>query len=101
MKIYISGKISGLDPEEAKYNFNAAKDRLVQMGYKPVSPYGKGSYRWTWEENMRVALKSLLECDGIYMLDNWRHSRGAIIELDLAIALDMEIIYQENERVTW
>lgn len=101
MKIYISGKISGLDPDEAKYNFSAAKDRLIRMGYKPVSPYGKGSYRWTWEENMRVALKLLLGCRGIYMLDNWRDSRGAVIEHDLAIAIGMKVMYHENERVTW
>lgn len=100
MKIYIAGKISGLDRKEAEANFSRAEEVLTKMGHKPVSPYGKGSYRWSWEENMRVALRLLLGCQGIYMLSNYTDSMGAMVELDLAKKLNMIIMYEIDGEVT-
>lgn len=94
MKIYIAGKISGLDRKEAEANFLRAEEVLTKMGHKPVSPYGKGSYRWSWEENMKVVLKHLLDCEGIYMLSNYTDSLGAMVELDLAKKLNMHVMYE-------
>ncbi len=38
MKIYISGKISGLPLEEARDKFQLAENRLRMGGYEPVNP---------------------------------------------------------------
>ena len=43
---------------------------------------------------MREDIKALLSCCTIFMLDNWRDSRGAKIEHQLAKDLEMKIIYQ-------
>lgn len=48
----------------------------------------------TWENCMREALAMLLKCDAIYMLKGWRDSKGARIELALALELGMRVIYE-------
>jgi hypothetical protein len=47
-----------------------------------------------WRECMDVCLRELLRCDAIYMLNNWRTSKGARIELAVAVELGMEILIQ-------
>jgi hypothetical protein len=47
-----------------------------------------------WRECMIVCLRELLQCDAIYMLNNWRNSKGARIELAVAVELGMEILIQ-------
>ena len=37
-KIYISGQISGLTPEEYTANFTAAATRLTAQGYAVINP---------------------------------------------------------------
>ena len=44
---------------------------------------------------MKVDLKALIDCDYIYMLNNWNNSRGAKIELRLAMDLKIETIMQK------
>jgi len=95
MKIYISGKITGLPIQEAQNNFEAAEKRLKSEGHEPINPmklpheHGK-----TWSEYMKEDIKALLECDAIYMLLGWQESKGACIEFNLAHDLRLKIIEQ-------
>jgi hypothetical protein len=41
---------------------------------------------------MKEDIKFLLDCDFIFMLDNWQESRGAIIELNLAMNLKIKVL---------
>jgi len=43
---------------------------------------------------MRIDIKALVDCDAIYMLNNWRDSKGANVELNIAQGLGMEIIFE-------
>jgi hypothetical protein len=47
-----------------------------------------------WRECMDLCLHELLRCDAIYMLNNWRQSRGARVELAVAVELGLEILMQ-------
>jgi hypothetical protein len=47
-----------------------------------------------WYECMCVCVRELLKCDAIYMLNNWRQSKGARIELAVAVELEIEILIQ-------
>jgi hypothetical protein len=47
-----------------------------------------------WRECMSVCLPELLKCDTIYMLNTWRQSKGARIELAVAVELGLEILMQ-------
>lgn len=95
IKVYISGKITGLDIEEAKYNFSNAEVLLKDMGFIPVNPMKSVLYNpvWEWWEYMRDDIALLLRCEAIAMQANWRESKGARLELAIAKELGMQIIY--------
>lgn len=101
MKVYLSGKITGLPNEEAKSNFNKAGLAVVnQLGdiYKDIEivnpmvevPFEEGK---TWEDYMADDLLILQKCDAIFMLPNFKDSQGAKLELAMAQRLKMPIIF--------
>lgn len=94
-KCYISGKISGLDIEEVRIKFNAAKTRLDTRVFEPVSPFDNGlPAGLKWEDYMMADLAMLKECDAILMLKDWKDSVGAKIERKFAKKMGLEIYYE-------
>ena len=96
-KVYISGAISGLPIEDVKMSFNSAEKTLEERGFIPVNPikvqpFVKG---FTWLDYMKADIKALVDCDAIYLLDNWESSKGAVIEVDLALSLGIYVINKE------
>lgn len=93
-RIYISGKITGLEENYAKSLFDYAENWWKEKGFEPVNPMKiEHNHNLSWESYMKEDLKALMDCDYIFMLDNWTSSKGAIIEHDLAKELGIEIIY--------
>lgn len=93
-KIYISGKITGMPEEEAFALFEKAENKL-KNGWIPVNPMKLAhNHDRTWENFMKIDLIHMLQCDAVYMLPNWKESRGANIEHDLALQLRMPVIYE-------
>lgn len=97
MKIYISGKITGLHLEEARKLFEGAELIISANGFIPVNPMKINSHKdgKTWEEYMVDDIRVLLGCEGIYMLSNWGQSAGARIEYQIAKELGMKILFEE------
>jgi hypothetical protein len=96
-KIYISGKISGLEESVYTKNFKDAEVYLMTLNPQNeiINPLNiKPNGELTWENYMKADLKEMLDCDCIYMLKGWTLSKGAIIEHNLAYELKLEIIYQ-------
>ena len=92
MTWYLSGPLSG-DYERNKAAMLDATRKLRAAGLTIVSPLEVSpDESLTWEQHMRLDIAALMRCDGIIMLPNWRGSRGAELERDLAIALHMEIV---------
>ncbi len=84
-KVYISGKITGLEEKVYKNNFNSAELYLTGLGYDVVNPVSyTGESDWSWSDFMKMDLKLLLDCDYIYILDGWEDSTGAKVEYSLA-----------------
>lgn len=99
MKIYISGKISGLPPQEARQRFADAADLLKAIGFEAVNPLNNGlESSAMWKEHMVADIRMLLDCEAIYMMDNWIESRGASIEYDIANRLNMDVWFESNIR---
>lgn len=95
MKVYISGQITGLPIEEARERFEEAQIHLEEQGCKVFNPLENGlPADATWEEHMKADIKILMECDAIYLLNNWKDSKGARIERDIAVALGYLVIEQ-------
>lgn len=93
-KIYISGKITGLTPDQAFSLFNNAELYLSERGYEVINPMTiPHEHDKSWLSYMRNDLKALLDCEAIFMLYNWKDSKGAKVEHDLAESLGLEIIY--------
>lgn len=100
MKIYISGKITGLNIEVARANFKRAERMLQAKGYETVNPFDNGvSQDASWEHHMCVDLHNLRKCEYIYQMSNWVDSRGAKCEYKEAIKAGIKILrYEDLER---
>lgn len=100
MKIYISGKISGKEPE-ARNEFLSAEHALLEAGHQPVNPFRNGlTEDDTWERHLAVDIIDLLGCDAIMQLPGWEDSRGARLEAEIAKRRDIPK-YVDDELVDW
>jgi Asp-tRNA(Asn)/Glu-tRNA(Gln) amidotransferase A subunit family amidase len=100
MKIYISGKITGLDENEAFKNFNEAELYLRSQGHEVVNPMTlPHQHDRTWKSYMKEDVKAMMDCDAVYLLSNFRNSKGAMIERNIAKQLEMEIIEQKDTHI--
>jgi len=99
MKIYISGQISKMDYSEAFDLFQDAEIYLRNWGYEPVNPMkSEGEVPGKkWAEYIAEDVIILDECDGIYMLPNWRNSDGARIEHHFCEVRNKQIFYAASE----
>lgn len=95
-KIYIAGRITGLDPEIYLSSFEAAEREVIQLGGIPVNPTKlvAPKLEYTWEDYMGESFKHLLRSDAIYLLENWSDSRGADLERTAMLRLKRPVIYQ-------
>ena len=97
MKVYISGKITGVAPEEAARHFNQAQAVLEQQGHEAINPLNNGfSATAGYATNMTIDILILLGCDAIYMLKGYTTSTGAMVELRVAQATGKAVLYQDN-----
>lgn len=107
---YVSGPIThhrGEDP------FAPAAAALLEMGYDAVNPKTIPSCRdescvklpheeeWGWKHSWACFLKHDLAfmlnmCDTIVMLDGWQDSHGARLELTVASAVGMEVLFAKD-----
>lgn len=104
-KIYISGKMTGLSKEEIDINFEKGRKEIEGAGHIAINPVDIEPYnmnnlvRDEYSEYVRGDCIELCKCDSIYMLNNWQDSNGAKIELRLAIDLNLEIIFQKENKL--
>lgn len=97
MKIYISGKISGLDLVEAKKNFIKAELRLKNQGHEVMSPKGIMDFAgFEHEDYMHVCRAMIDVCDAIYMMANWQTSKGSREELGYAREWRKQVLWEDE-----
>ena len=93
VKVFISGKITGEPIEECCFKFREACEYLYGERVNPLRL--KGIYFGiSHEEAMEICLKELKTCSHIYMLKDWKESKGAKIERQFALGNGIKIIYQ-------
>lgn len=98
---YISGRISGLTPDEYESKFYGAAEQLQKEGLNTLNPLDLHDPRVTksWSEYMRKDLIEMLACcDSVHVLSGWKESKGAALEVTIARALDMPIIDYDTRR---
>lgn len=91
-KVYISGKISGLEREHYERLFGIAEAMLRDKGYKVVNPtrfFMSRHYQRlcrlighqnAYDLTLLYDLWRLMRCDLIYKIPGWQQSKGANIE---------------------
>lgn len=97
MKIYISGKVSGLPYADVQQTFQDAQDLLEDLGFEVVNPLKNGlNHTHTWRQHIVRDVELLLPCDAIYMMESWVDSVGAGIEYDVAMRTNKDIWFESN-----
>lgn len=108
-KAYISGAISGHPIEEVRKKFkeaaiavsgtndighvyNPCEDVLI-CKFVGLHELGLMDRDVLWALCMRQCIQELATSDAIFMLPDWKFSRGAKIEHELAVNLKLKIIY--------
>lgn len=94
MKVFISGRVTGLPRAEAVRNFERGKKICMLNGFNFVSPTDVVDENATPREAMRMLIPMLLKCDAILMLNDYRFSEGA--QLELAIVKYINTIHKET-----
>lgn len=90
MKIYISGSITNNDNY---YNeFKYAEMEILKNGNVPFNPVKNIGFEY--KDYIDMGLCELMHCDAIYMIKGYKHSRGAMLELEYAKTVGMKIIYE-------
>lgn len=97
MIYYLAGKMTGI--EEFNYPmFNATAARLRAQGYTVLNPaeIDGGSSHKPRDFYLRIAIGLLLQADAVAVMDGWRDSRGACLELMVALELGMPVFRAED-----
>lgn len=98
--LYLSGPMSGL-PDFNFPAFTAACASLRQHGYTVRSPHEKDGEGQAGDaayiEYLRADISLLLECrGGIVLLPGWPRSKGATLELSIALGLKMPVWFYRD-----
>ena len=97
MRIYISGKISGLPLDMVQERFDDAESLLSELGFDVVNPMKNGlDPNEKWIKHLCKDIELLDSCDAIYMMDNWVESRGARHEYNFAMIENKDIWFESN-----
>lgn len=92
-RVYVAGRITGLPKEQVQTKFSNITARLADMGYTVVNPAEALEDERSWKDAVRNDIKKMLECDEVHLLPDWKESRGAQLERDIALRLGMQVVY--------
>ena len=93
-KIYIAGKVSGLSIESVLKKFANAQAEIEDLNFKAINPIAVvNDWECDWHTAMKLCIKALMDCDAIVVLDDYKTSDGAKIELELSKRLGITIFY--------
>lgn len=92
-KIYLTGKIAELPMMDVSQMFGRVQKKLMDEGHEAYASLDFYRQDKSFKENMQLRLFRLLCCDELHMLPNWKDSRSARLEREVAMRLSMPIIY--------
>ncbi|WP_288507401.1 DUF4406 domain-containing protein [uncultured Treponema sp.] len=96
MKVYIAGKVTGLEKAEVLKKFNESVSQLKKQGYITMSPAVLASNEgFEHSDYMHVCFAMIDVCDAVYMQKDWRNSKGARMELQYAKKCKKRILYED------
>lgn len=97
MKVYVAGKISGLDRKSAGEKFASTAEKLKADGHEVFVPTVLPDYpNVPHEDYMHVCYAIIDICDAVYMLKDWQDSKGARLERNYALDWDKWVFYEDD-----
>lgn len=92
--LYLSGKITGLPTRRYRDKFTTAQRKYERQGFKVINPVNVRPFLGlsNWICYMIADVRQLLNCRAIVLLHDWHDSRGARIEVAIAILTRKVII---------
>jgi len=109
-RVYIAGPMTGY-PNHNVAAFDAAKDQLATEGVVVVSPpditranpqpgiHSDGSIDpAAYKALVKLDLVMMLECDEVVVLSGWERSKGARLEIAVAQACGIPVLWFETRR---
>ena len=97
MKIYIAGKITGMERAETVAKFEKARAALAAQGHSVFVPTVLPECDDVpHEDYLHICFAMIDICDAIYMLSDWQQSIGARHECQYAADWGKRILYQDE-----
>lgn len=81
MKIQLIGAFTKLGPAIAAPLFEAAEDKLAELGHEVFNPCKMITPTMPWMDAMNVTLNNLPKMDAVFVLDNYVISPGSMLEI--------------------
>lgn len=89
--LFLSGKITGDDNYIEK--FAEAEKKLTALYYIVLNPAKAIPNEMSWESSMDICMAMIKKSDVVCFLTDWKDSKGAKLEHDIAEILKKEIKY--------
>lgn len=92
LKIYIAGKITG--STNYRETFDKKQKELEEKGYIVINPSKLDNVLgddFIHNDYMHVCYSLIDLCDCIYLMSNWRDSKGAMLEHAYAVSKEKDI----------
>ena len=97
MKVYIAGKVTGLNKAEIFRKFYGSGNQLKKQGHTVMSPavlvLNEG---FEHSEYMHICFAMIDVCDAVYLQKDWQNSKGAQQELRYAHVMGKQVLYEED-----
>lgn len=95
-RVYLAGPMSGL-PDLNFPAFHAAAAQLRAQGLVVINPAEHGVVEGaTWADYMHHDIAGLVSCERIHLLPGWAQSKGARLELHIALELGLVVTMHEQ-----
>jgi len=97
MRVYLSGPITNAEDPQAAFTKAQTEVLLWAEGVGNPIDHGVDRTGEEWCRLMKKSIQLLMDCDAIYMLEDWEKSKGSIMEHFLAEELEMPIFFQKKD----
>lgn len=96
MKLYLAGGMTGYEDFNKPAFFRGAAE-LRCRGHEVLNPAEhEEKPGMDWIDYMRKDLRLLSQCEAVAVLPGWNKSRGARLEVYIAVSLGMPVFDAEN-----
>lgn len=97
MKVYIAGKVTGLENSDIFKKFHESGKQFKKNGHLVMSPavliLNEG---FEHSDYMHICFAMIDVCDAVYMQKDWQQSKGARMELRYAKNSKKQILYEDE-----